>query len=79
MGAAGTTAWGQVCIYSWAFPLGTPEIPGAPNNSGSLTKEEEKSGCQGWATNDLTTLVCFLTRTEKKGTSEKSCLFYNWP
>lgn len=50
-----------------------------PITVGSLTKEEEKSGCQGWATNDLTTLVCFLTRTEKKGTSEKSCLFYNWP
>lgn len=49
-----------------------------PVKVGSLTKKQEKNGCQGWETNDLT-MGCFLTSTEKKGTSEKSCLFYNWP
>lgn len=47
MGAAGTTAWGQVCIYSWAFPLGAPEIPGAPNNSGVSDQGGRKEWMSG--------------------------------
>lgn len=58
------TARGNVYAYSWASP---PEILLSSVKVRSVTKGEGKSGCQGWATNDFTTLGCFLT-----GTSEKS-------